>query len=152
MKTLNKLESASLALIACGALSANAAIINVTYHDANTLEFFSGDTTPAAENYFFVVGSGGGQSLADITATPSGNDVNYSVYWANAAYQINDTFVLTTSGPVGFSGSHHEYRPLVGRWFFTYDNPNPVQSQVPDGGSALIALGAALLGLWRIRR
>ena len=134
------------------ALTSQAAIINVTHHDANLLEFYSGNTTPTAENYFFISGQGQGQSLVDITATPSGNDVLYNVFWVTSTYQITDTFTLTVNGPVGFSGNHHEFRPLAGRWFFTYDNPNPVQNQVPDGGNVLVGLGAALLGVWRFKR
>lgn len=144
----------ALAITAC-TLASQANILHITEHNWNVLEFYVTPPNPgqAREVYFGITGTGLEQSLADVRQYLGIAGVNIDVLWINYSYTLNDNFILTPSGPVGFDGTWAEYHPLTGAWLVRYENPvGIIPPQVPDNGSTLIGLGVALVGLWRLER
>lgn len=137
------------------ALTSQANILYITEHNWNVLEFYVSPPDPgqAREVYFGITGTGLEQSLADVRQYLGIDGVNLGVLWINYSYTLNDNFVLTPNGPVGFDGTWAEYHPMTGNWLFRYENPvGIIPPQVPDNGGMLITLGAAMLGVWRFKR
>ena len=137
------------------ALTAHANILNVIRNDYSTLEFYVSQPNPgqAREVYFGITGTGLEQSLADVRSYLGIAGVNIDVLWQTYSQTVNDSFVLTPSGPVGFDGTEATYQPNEGAWLFRYDNQTPiVPPQVPDAGGVLGMMGCAMLGLWGARR
>lgn len=144
----------TLALAAC-TLSSQAVNISITHHDLTRLSFVVGDrSTPGFASLHDEITQGLSTSIAGISAYDvSAGEFQVSIAWITPALTQNDTFRI----PVGhimfptFDGASYQLLLDTYEWEWTYLAPVPGEG-VPDGGSALIGLGVALVGLWRIKR
>jgi hypothetical protein len=146
----------AIAIIALTTLAAHAVRIDITEQTSQKLVFNITETgTQGWDRVTQTANDPPYRNTADIWAhATGGNVVDITVDWQTYRYNLHDEFTQRPFRLIfpDFEGSN--YRLLSpGVWQWTYTNPvqhNP--GVIADGGGMLAALGAGLLGLWRMRR
>lgn len=139
------------------ALNAQAVTINISHHDYNKLVFDIRNTDVlGGDRVTQVTGNIPYVTYADVSAfAMPGRVVAISVNWQAGNLNVTDSFA---SAPFrltfpDFEGSSYQLlEPHVWQWTYTRPGAPIDTSVIPDNGSVLAALGAALLGVWRLKR